>query len=193
MRKFIFYILILFSSFIFGQTEEEVYKSVKITSITSYCLICEDDVPRIFNIDSLRITFKTKKDDEILEIALEKYSKFAKDYPQSIYLTKILTQKASLETYFNHFEIAKTTLEDLIKTKTIEPNNFHKGSEYDRTKAAFKLAKIEISKSNFQQAIEYLEYCKNFKKYECGNDAENSLDEFKKLIVLCKTEINQKK
>ena len=117
MRTFIFYILILFSNFVFSQTEEETYKSLKIVSVQSYCLICDDEVPRIFNIDSLRIAFKTKNDDEILEIALEKYSKFAENYPQSIYVTKALMQKASLETYFNSYENAKATLESVIRTE----------------------------------------------------------------------------
>ncbi|WP_396191490.1 tol-pal system YbgF family protein [Flavobacterium sp.] len=193
MRTFIFYILILFSNFVFSQTEEETYKSLKIVSVQSYCLICDDEVPRIFNIDSLRIAFKTKNDDEILEIALEKYSKFAENYPQSIYVTKALMQKASLETYFNRYENAKATLESIIRTEIPEPNNLYKGSDYDRSKAAFKLAKIEISENNFHQAITYLDYCKTFKKYECGNDAENSMEEFKKLIAICKTELEKKK
>lgn len=193
MRTLIFYILILFSNFVFSQTEEETYKSVKIVSVQSYCLICDDEAPRIFNIDSLRIAFKTKNDDEILEIALKKYSKFAENYPKSIYLTKVLMQKASLETFFNRYEIAKATLESIFKTETTEPNNFYKGSDYDRSKAAFKLAKIKISENNFHQAIKYLDYCKTFKKYECGNDAENSMVEFKKLIAKCKTELEKKK
>ncbi len=102
-------------------------------------------------------------------------------------------QKASLETFFNRYEIAKATLESIIKTETTEPNNFYKGSDYDRSKAAFKLAKIKIYENNFHQAIKYLDYCKIFKKYECGNDAENSMVEFKKLIAICKTELEKKK
>ncbi|MBF6640425.1 hypothetical protein IVB69_02920 [Flavobacterium sp. J49] len=193
MRALILYIAILSSNIVLSQTEEEVYKSVRIASVQSYCLICDDEVPRIYNVDSLRIAFKTKNDNEILEIALGKYSKFAENYPKSVYVTKALMQKANLETYFHRYEIAKATLESIIKTETKEPKNIYNGPDYDRSKAAFKLAKIEISENNFHQAIKYLDYCKTFKNYECGNDAENSMEEFKKLYDICQSGLKKRK
>lgn len=193
MRTLILYIAILFSNIVLSQTDEEVYKSVRIASVQSYCLICNDEVPRIYNVDSLRIAFKAKNDDEILEIALEKYSKFAENYPKSVYVTKALMQKASFETYFHRYEIAKATLESIIKTETTEPKNIYNGPDYDRSKAAFKLAKIAISENNFHQTVKYLDYCKTFKKYDCGNDAENSMEEFEKLYAICQTELEKKK
>ncbi len=192
MRIFFLNIIILFSNIAFSQNDEEVYKSARIAYVQSYCLICKDEVPRILNVDSLRSAFKTKNDDEILEIALKKYSKFAENFPESVYVTKALMQKASLEIYFHRYETAKITLEQILKTETKEPDNIYHGPDYDRSKAAFKLAQIMISENNFHQALKYLDYCKTFKKFECGNDAENSKEELKKMYAVCQAELNKK-
>lgn len=194
MRVLFLCIIMLSSNIVLSQTDKEAYNAVRIAMVQSSCLICEDEAPRIFNVDSLRIAFKAQNDDEILEIALKKYATFAENFPKSVFVTKALMQKASLETYFHRYENAKTSLENILKTETKpDPENIFHGPDYDKGKAAFRLAKIAISENNFPKAVEYLDQCKTFKKYQCGNDAENTWEEFKKLYAICQTELKQKK
>jgi hypothetical protein len=183
-------LFLIISSVLYAQPDKEAFNSAaRIATIQSYCLTCENEPPRIFNQDSLRKSYNVTTTEELLNIALYKYSSFAKEFPQSSYVTKALMQKARLEIYFNQPNEAKITFKNILEPNITDEETQFRGVNFDKSKAAYELAKFSISEGDCEQGISYLERCQSLAKFECGNDAENFVDELKNLYHQCGKEL----
>lgn len=191
MKTNLLLIFVFISAALFAQSDKEAFSAVaKFGNINSYCLSCRDELPRIINEDSLRKSYNVTTSNELLNIALDKYSRFAKEFSQSAYVTKALMQKARLEIYMNRLQDAKTTFKNILDANVTDEIFLFHGVNFDKSKAAFELAKFSISEGNCEQAIAYLEKSQSLARFECGNDAENFVDELKSLYRQCGKELN---
>lgn len=182
MKNIVCYLLTFIPLLLHSQTDENY--EARILFERAYTLKYAHQETDLINLsvsnDDKEKAIANKIIDQLWNLALKDFNTIITDYPNSDVYSSSLHHKGIIEYYFKNHEEAKSCFEKFIVSDSRYVTDSSINTCY------LYLAQIAIEEEKYDQAIEYLDESKKYKKtYTCGTAANIAIKRLNSLYQKC--------